>query len=252
MNNISRIATELNLNIHQVEAVVDLLAKGATIPFMARYRKEMTGSLDEVVLAAIRDRHEQLLELDKRKEAILKSIEKQEKLTPALAKAIEEAETMTALEDIYLPYKPKRKTRASIAKEKGLEPLALSLFEQNKLDVEKVAASYINKELGVASEQEALEGARDIMAEWISENQEARKNIREIFWKDGVIEASVIKSKAESEEAQKFKDYFEWKEPIKKTPSHRLLAMRRAEKEGFISLDIAPTEELAIQTLEKQ
>ena len=252
MKNISRIATELNLSIQQVEVVVDMLAEGATIPFMARYRKEMTGSLDEVVLAAIRDRHEQLMELDKRKEAILKSIEKQEKLTPALAKAIDQAETLTELEDIYLPYKPKRKTRASIAKEKGLEPLALSIFEQDKLDLEKLAATYINLELGVATEQEALDGARDIMAEWISENQEARKNIREIFWQDGIIEATVIKSKAETEEAQKFKDYFDWKEPIKKTPSHRLLAMRRAEKEGFISLDISPTEELALQTLEKQ
>ena len=250
--NINRIATELNLSTQQVDVVVDMLAEGATIPFMARYRKEMTGSLDEVVLAVIRDRHEQLVELDKRKEAILKSIEKQEKLTPALAKAIEEAQTLTELEDIYLPYKPKRKTRASLAKEKGLEPLALSIFEQTKLDLGKVAATYVNIELGVASEQEALDGARDIIAEWISENQEARKNIREIFWQDGIIEASVIKSKAETEEAQKFKDYFEWKEPIKKTPSHRLLAMRRAEKEGFISLDIAPTEALAIQTLQKQ
>jgi protein Tex len=156
------------------------------------------------------------------------------------------------LEDIYLPYKPKRKTRASIAKEKGLEPLALSIFEQSKLDLESTASTYINMELGVATSQEALEGARDIIAEWVSENQEARKNIRELFWQDGIIQASVIKSKAENEEAQKFKDYFDWKEPIKKTPSHRLLAMRRAEKEGFIMLDIAPTEELAIQKLEKQ
>ncbi len=250
--NIQRIASELNLKPHQVEVVVELLAEGATIPFMARYRKELTGSLDEVELAAIRDRHEQLVELDKRKEAILKSIEKQEKLTPALAKAIEEAETMAVLEDIYLPFKPKRKTRASIAKEKGLEPLALSIFEQSKLDLESTASTYINIELGVATSQEALEGARDIIAEWVSENQEARKNIRELFWQDGIIQASVIKSKVENEEAQKFKDYFDWKEPIKKTPSHRLLAMRRAEKEGFIMLDIAPTEELAIQKLEKQ
>jgi uncharacterized protein len=250
--NIAKIATELKLTTNQVEAVVNLLTEGATIPFIARYRKEVTGSLDEVVLASIRDRHEQLIELDKRKEAILKSIEKQEKLTPALKKAIEEAETMTELEDIYLPYKPKRKTRASIAKEKGLEPLAVALFEQGKLDLQKLAASYINKELGVTTLDEALDGARDIMAEWISENQEARKNIRELFWQDGIIEAKAIKSKATSEEAQKFKDYFEWSEPIKKTPSHRLLAMRRAENEGFISLDIAPTEELAIQTLERR
>jgi protein Tex len=251
-NNIVKIANELKLSEKQVEAVINLLTEGATIPFIARYRKEVTGSLDEVVLASIRDRHEQLIELDKRKEAILKSIEKQEKLTPALAKAIEEAETMTELEDIYLPYKPKRKTRASIAKEKGLEPLATAIFEQGKIDLQKIASSYINIELGVATETEALDGARDIMAEWVSENQDARKNIRELFWQDGIIEAKVVKSKAASDEAQKFKDYFEWSEPIKKTPSHRLLAMRRAEKEGFITLDIAPTEELAIQSLEKQ
>ena len=245
--NITKIANELKLTTKQVEAVVNLLTEGATIPFIARYRKEVTGSLDEVVLASIRDRHEQLMELDKRKEAILKSIEKQEKLTPALKKAIEEAETMTELEDIYLPYKPKRKTRASIAKEKGLEPLAVAIFEQGKLDLQKLAASYINKELGVTTLEEALDGARDIMAEWVSENPDARKNIRELFWQDGIIEAKVIKSKATTEEAQKFKDYFEWSEPIKKTPSHRLLAMRRAENESFITLDIAPTEELAIQ-----
>ena len=252
MTNLYRIASELKLKESQVQLVIDMLAEGATIPFMARYRKELTGSLDEVVLAAIRDRHEQLVELDKRREAILKSIEKQEKLTPALTKSINEALTLAELEDIYLPYKPKRKTRASIAREKGLEPLALRLFEQEKIDVEQTASSFINTELGVASIQEALDGARDIMAEWVSENPEARKAIRELFWNEGVIQASVIKSKAENEEAQKFKDYFDWKEPIKKTPSHRLLAMRRAEKEGFISLDIAPTEELAIQRLAKQ
>ena len=250
--NIHLIASELNIKTAQVEIVINLLAEGATIPFMARYRKEVTGSLDEVQLAAIRDRHEQLVELDKRKEAILKSIEKQEKLTPALAKAIDEATTLTELEDIYLPYKPKRKTRASIAKEKGLEPLALTIFEQNKIDIEANATTFINSELGVATAQEAMEGARDIIAEWVSENQEARKNVRELFWQDGQIHSTVLKSKVENEDAQKFKDYFDWKEPIKKTPSHRLLAMRRAEKEGFIMLDISPTEELAIQTLEKQ
>lgn len=250
--NIQRIAAELRLTPRQVEVVVNLLAEGATIPFIARYRKELTGSLDEVALASIRDRHEQLAELDSRKEAILKSIEKQERLTPELAKLIEEAETLGELEDIYLPCKPKRKTRASMAKEKGLEPLATLLFEQNKIDIEARAASFVNNDLGVADVTEALEGARDIMAEWINENQEARKRIRELFWQDGLIQATVIKSKAGSDEAQKFKDYFDWKEPIKKTPSHRLLAMRRAEKEGFILLDISPAEELAIQTLESQ
>lgn len=250
--NIVKIAGELKIKPEQVLCVVDLLTEGATIPFIARYRKELTGSLDEVVLASIRDRHEQLVELDKRKEAILKSIEKQEKLTPALAKAIENAETLNELEDIYLPYKPKRKTRASIAKEKGLEPLALTLFEQGKIDLEKTASGFIDLEKGVANIQEALDGARDIIAEWVNENQEARQKVRELFWQEGVIKASVIKSKAENEDAQKFKDYFDWKEPLKKTPSHRLLAMRRAEKEGFITLDIEPEEEQVIQILDKQ
>lgn len=250
--NIARIAAELKLTASQVETVVNLLAEGATIPFMARYRKESTGSLDEVMLTGIRDLHEQLLELDKRKEAVLKSIEKQEKLTPALTKAIEEAETLTEVEDIYLPYKPKRKTRATAAKEKGLEPLALKIFEQGNFNVEELANTFIHSELGVANAQEALDGARDIIAEMVSENQEARKNARDLFWRDGVIHSTVIKSKAESEEAQKFKDYFDWQEPIKKIPSHRLLAMRRAEKEGFIMLDIAPEEDAVIQSLESQ
>lgn len=250
--NILKIAVEVKLKPEQVQCVVELLEGGATIPFIARYRKEMTGSLNEVVLATIRDRHEQLAELDKRKGAILKSIEKQEKLTPALAKAIEQAETLNELEDIYLPYKPKRKARASIAREKGLEPLAITIFEQSKIDLDKNASHYVDAEKGVANVEEALDGARDIIAEWINENQEARQKVRELFWQEGVVQASVIKSKAESDEAQKFKDYFDWKEPIKKAPSHRLLAMRRAEKEGFITLDIEPTEEQVIQTLEKQ
>ncbi len=247
-----KIATELNLKPEQVTCVIELLAGGATIPFIARYRKEVTGSLDEVVLTAIRDRQEQLIEFEKRKEAILKSIEKQERLTPELARLIEQAETLNELEDIYLPYKPKRKTRASVAKEKGLEPLAAVLFEQQENDIDKLSKAFVDTDKGVANEQEALDGARDIIAEWVSENQEARQKVRELFWAEGVIEASVIKSKAESEEAQKFKDYFDWKEPIQKTPSHRLLAMRRAEKEGFITLNIAPEEQLAITSLEKQ
>ncbi|MBX2941923.1 MAG: RNA-binding transcriptional accessory protein [Cyclobacteriaceae bacterium] len=252
MDNISRIASALGLTTNQVKVVVELLDAGSTIPFIARYRKEMTGTLDEVALAAIRDKHEQLVELDKRRDAILKSIEKQQFLTPELEKLIQKAETLTELEDIYLPYKPKRKTRATAAKEKGLEPLATLLFEQGHVDLDKALATYINTELGVANEEDALAGARDIIAEWVSENQEARQNIRELFWKEGVIQASVVKSKAESEEAQKFKDYFDWKESISKTPSHRLLAMRRAEKESFITLDIAPDESQAIQLLERQ
>lgn len=250
--NIQRISRELSLTVRQVETVINLINDGATIPFLARYRKELTGSLDEVVLTSIRDRKEQLTELDNRRETIFKSIEKQGFLTPELTKLIEEAETLTELEDVYLPYKPKRKTRASVAKEKGLEPLATLIFAQNKIDLEQTATGYVNESKGVADTGEALAGARDIIAEWISENQEARKNIRDLFWKDGMIQATVIKSKAESEEAQKFKDYFDWKELVKKTPSHRLLAMRRAEKEGVILLDVSPDEDLALQNLEKQ
>jgi uncharacterized protein len=252
MNNITRMATELSVTTRQIEVVIELLAEGATIPFIARYRKELTGSLDEVQLAAIRDRHEQLMELDKRRESILSSIEKQGKLTTELTGAIVSAATLAELEDIYLPYKPKRKTRASMAKEKGLEPLAMLLWEQTDPQADRQASHYLSTELGVNTPEEALEGARDIIAEWISENQEARKIVRELFWQEGLVQTAVIKSKAESEEAQKFKDYFDWKEPVAKTPSHRLLAMRRGEKEGILTLDILPPEEQALFQLEQK
>jgi len=246
-----QIAREFSLVQKNVDAVASLLEEGATIPFISRYRKEMTGSMDEVMIANIRDRIEQLRELDKRKEAVISSIEKQGKLTPELLSAIAKAETLAEVEDLYLPYKPKRKTRASAAKEKGLEPLAEKIFLQNeKVDVETFAASFIDAEKGVNTLEEALEGARDIMAEWISENQEARKNIRELFWKEGVVESRLLKGK--EEEGQKFKDYFEWTEPVSKTPSHRMLAMRRGEKEGILILDIYPNEETSIVTLERQ
>ena len=251
-NNVNTIASELKLKQQHVKAVIDLLSEGSTIPFIARYRKEMTGSMDEVQLAAIRDRNEQLVALAERKDAVLKSIEKQEKLTPQLAKAIEDATTIAELEDIYLPYKPKRKTRATAAREKGLEPLATTIFEQKEKNVEALAATFIDAEKGVASAQEAIAGASDIIAEWISENQEARQKIRDLFWNQGVIETKVIKSKAESEDAQKFKDYFDWKESVKKAPSHRMLAMRRAENEGFITLNIAPEEDQAHKILTDQ
>ncbi|HMJ68343.1 MAG TPA: Tex family protein [Cyclobacteriaceae bacterium] len=251
-NNDTTIALELKLNHKNVKAVIDLLAEGSTIPFIARYRKELTGGMDEVQLMAIRDRNEQLVALAERKDAILKSIEKQEKLTPELTKAIEAATTLAELEDIYLPYKPKRKTRATAAREKGLEPLAVAIFDQKEKNVDALAATFISAEKGVASAQEAIAGATDIIAEWVSENQEARQKIRDLFWKEGVIETKVIKSKAESEEAQKFKDYFDWKEPVRKVPSHRMLAMRRAENEGFITLDIAPEEVQAHRILTDQ
>jgi uncharacterized protein len=251
-NNAATIASELKLRAQNVKAVLDLLAEGSTIPFIARYRKELTGSMDEVQLAAIRDRNEQLVALAERKDAILKSIEKQEKLTPELASAIKAATTLAELEDIYLPYKPKRKTRATAAREKGLEPLALTIFDQKEKNIDALAATFIDAEKGVASAQEAIAGASDIIAEWISENQEARQKIRDLFWTQGTIETKVIKSKAETEEAQKFKDYFDWKESVRKVPSHRLLAMRRAENEGIITLDIAPEEEQAHKILTDQ
>ncbi|HZX73710.1 MAG TPA: Tex family protein [Cyclobacteriaceae bacterium] len=247
---VDQIAKELAQPFKYVNAVAVLLAEGSTIPFIARYRKEMTGTMDEVMIANIRDRIDQLRELDKRKEAVVSAIEKQGKLTPELMSAIVTAETLAELEDIYLPYKQKRKTRASIAKEKGLEPLAQKLFDQDKFDIEEFSKSFVDSEKGVADVKEALDGARDIMAEWVSENPETRKNIREIFWTEGVVESKVFKGK--ETEGQKFKDYFEWSESISKTPSHRLLAMRRGEKESILSLNIAPPEELALSSMERQ
>jgi protein Tex len=244
------VAKELAVSNKQVEATLELLDGGATVPFISRYRKEATGSLDEVQVAAIRDRIAQLRELDKRRESILKSIKDQGKLTDELEKQINEALTLTELEDIYLPYKPKRKTRASMAKEKGLEPLAVQLFEQQKFDVFAEADKFIDAEKGVNNTEEALAGARDIMAEWVSENKEARVKIRSLFVDKGSITTKVIESK--KEEAQKYKDYFEWSESIKTAPSHRLLAMRRGEKEGFLLLDMLPEEEAAVSILEDQ
>ncbi len=249
-DNISKIAQELGLKESNVGSVVKLLDDGATVPFISRYRKEMTGSMDEVAVAFVRDRITQLRDLDKRREAILKSIENQEKLTPALEKEIQNAETLTELEDIYLPYKPKRKTKASVAKEKGLEPLADLIFKQNEIDLAVEASRYIDEEKDVKSVEEALQGARDIIAEKVNEDQEARKAMRKLFESEAIIISKVIKGK--EEEGQKFKDYFEWEEPVSKIPSHRLLAMRRGEKEMILTLDITPYEDRAIHLLEKQ
>ena len=251
MRHEERIANELNIAPRQVEATVSLLDEGATVPFISRYRKEVTGSLDDLQVAAIRDRIQQLRDLDTRREAILKSIKEQEKLTPELEKKIKAAETMTALEDLYLPYKPKRKTRASVAKEKGLEPLAIKILEQGNFDVMTEASQFINSEKGVDSEDDALQGARDIVAETINEDADTRQKIRELFMKKGTITSKVLKSKEKEADAQKYKDYFEWDEPISKIPSHRLLAIRRGEKEGFLSMNIAPVEEEALHIIEE-
>ncbi|TAF73427.1 MAG: RNA-binding transcriptional accessory protein [Bacteroidetes bacterium] len=244
------IARELSISERQVESTVELLDGGATVPFISRYRKEVTGELDEVQIAAIRDRIEQLRELDKRKDSVLKSITEQGKLTPELEKQVKDAKTMAELEDIYLPYKPKRRTRATIAKEKGLEPLANLIFEQSKLDIYKEAESYISEEKQVASIEEALVGARDIIAEKINEDKDARTKIRKLFMDTALISSKVLSGK--ETEAIKYKDYFDWKEAINKIPSHRLLALRRGEKEGFLMLDIQPEAEVAIEILEKQ
>lgn len=244
------IARELSISERQVESTVELLDGGATVPFISRYRKEVTGELDEVQIAAIRDRIEQLRELDKRKDAVLKSITEQGKLTPELEKQVNDAKTMAELEDIYLPYKPKRRTRATIAKEKGLEPLANLIFEQSKLDIYKEAESYISAEKQVANIEEALAGARDIIAEKINEDKDARTKIRKLFMDTALISSKVLSGK--ETEAIKYKDYFDWKEAINKIPSHRLLALRRGEKEGFLMLDIQPEAEVAIEILEKQ
>jgi uncharacterized protein len=246
---VEKISEEFSLAKAVVAAVAELLAEGSTIPFIARYRKEKTGSMDEVMIANIRDRIDQLQELDKRKEAVISSIEKQGKLTPDLLGLIVSAETIAELEDIYLPFRPKRKTRASVAKEKGLEPLAEKIFSQDQFDIDAFANSFVDEAKGVATLEEALAGARDIIAERISESPETRKKVREIFWSEGTVSSRVIKNK--ETEGQKYKDYFEWSEPISKTPSHRLLAMRRGEKEGILSLDIFPPEEMAVYSMEQ-
>ncbi len=245
------IAKELSIATRQVEATVDLLDGGGTVPFISRYRKEVTGELDEVQITAIRDRIEQLRELDKRREAILKSISDQAKLTPELQKSIEDAKTMSELEDIYLPYKPKRRTRATIAREKGLEPLAMLIMNQPpKSNLQKEAQLYLSDEKQVNSVDEALAGARDIIAEIINEDKDARAKIRKLFMETAIVSSRVLTGK--ETEAQKFKDYFDWKEPIKNIPSHRLLALRRGEKEGFLILNIEPETEAATEILDKQ
>ncbi|WP_113639376.1 Tex family protein [Nubsella zeaxanthinifaciens] len=249
-NHLQHIATSLNINSKQVNATLTLLEEGATVPFISRYRKEITGSLDEVQITAIRDLAQQLKELDKRKEAVLKSILEQGKLTPELEKKIELAETLTILEDIYLPYKQKRKTRASVAREKGLEPLALRIFAQSRIDVEAEATAYIDAEKGVKDIQDALAGARDIVAEIINEDAEARAKMRRYFEQKATYKSVVAKGK--ETEAIKYKDYFEWEESAKNAPSHRVLAMLRGEEEGLLKLDVLPPDEEAIQLLEKQ
>jgi protein Tex len=248
INKNKKIASELSVTEKQVQVTINLLEEGGTVPFIARYRKEMTGSLDEVQVAAIRDRNQQLVELEKRKEAILKSMTEMEKLTPELEKQILEAETMTLLEDIYLPFKPKRKTKASVAREKGLQKLADFIMEQHSSDIESEALKYINDEKGVLTIDDALAGARDILAEFMAEHPEMRGKMRELFLNSGTFHSKLIKGK--ELEGQKYKDYFDWSEAVKTAPSHRVLALRRAEKEIILTLDIEVPEEDAHYLLE--
>jgi uncharacterized protein len=250
INHNNKIAQELSVGSKQVSATIALLDEGATVPFISRYRKEATGSLDEVQVAAIRDRMQQLRDLDKRREAILKSLTDMGKLTPELEKQINAAETMLLLEDIYLPYRPKRKTRATAAREKGLQLLADAVLSQKNFDVELEAGKYIDEEKGVKSIEEALGGARDIIAEYISEQVDTRTKMRQLFTEKGVFESKVAPGKEEA--GIKYKDYFDWTEPVKSAPSHRILAMRRGEKEEILYLDIKPTEEEAIALLERE
>lgn len=241
------ISKELNIPIKQVEAVLDLLADGCTIPFISRYRKEATGGLDEVQIADISDKQDKLIEIDKRKVTILSTIEEQGKLTPELQKRIEETWNSTELEDIYMPYKPKRRTRAQVAREKGLEPLAHFIMAQQSGNVGHQAMQYISKEKGVETEDDAIKGALDILAEEISEDERARNTVRKNFSFDAVISSKVVKGK--EEEGQKFRDYFDFSEKLSRCASHRLLAMRRGEAEGFLKVSISGDDGICMERL---
>jgi uncharacterized protein len=246
---ILQIANELGVRDFQVLNTITLLNEGATVPFIARYRKEMTGSLDEVQIAAIRERYEKINELEKRREVILASVKEQEKLTPELEKLLLGAATMSELEDLYLPYKPKRRTRASIAREKGLEPLAKIIMTQNEADPFRKAKEFINTEKDVKNETEAIAGARDIIAEWVNENQQSRQRIRIQFERTGEILSRPVRGK--ELEGIKYETYYDWAEPVMKAPSHRLLAMFRGENEGFLKVSIEPNEEQAREILNR-
>lgn len=247
---IELVARELNLRAGQVNATAQLLADGGTVPFIARYRKEATGGIDEVAIAAIRDRLEQLEELDRRKASILKSLEERELLTLELRQKVEAAPTMIELEDLYLPYKPKRRTRAMVAREKGLEPLAQAILGSIIKDPVSEAGKYISEEKGVATTDDALAGARDIIAETVSEDADARAEMRLYWAQQAQLESDMVKGK--DVEGAKYSDYFNWGEPVKGAPSHRVLAIFRGEQEGILSVRIAPPAETAIEKLNRR
>ena len=245
---VDRIAAELNVPASKVSATAKLLAEGGTVPFIARYRKEVTGSLDEVAITAVRDRMAQLVELEGRREAIVQSLAERDLLTDPLKAAIAGAVTLSELEDLYAPYRPKRRTRATLAKEAGLEPLADQIFSQQAaVDPLAAAAAFVDVAKNVADVAAALAGARDILAERFSDDATARAKLRDLYWKAGVVRSKVLTGK--ETEGAKFKDYFDWTEPVAKIPSHRLLAIRRGEEEGFLLMRTQPPEEDAIGIL---
>lgn len=248
MTIISLISSALNIKASQIEKTIQLLDSGATIPFISRYRKEVTGGLDEVQIASIKEQNDKLNELVKRKETILKSIEEQEKLTPELKTRIENCWVSSELEDIYLPYKPKRQTRAEIARKKGLEPLAKEIMAQQPINVESKAEPFVKGD--VKNVKDAISGACDIIAEWINEDEYARNSIRNLFEREAVITAKVVKGK--EEEGDKYRDYFDFSEKLAKASSHRILAIRRGESEGILRVSISPDEDAALERLDKR
>ena len=248
--NIRKVALELNIKPEQVTSTMELLDEGATIPFISRYRKEMTGSLDEVQIMNVRDRMEQLRALENRREFILTTIEEQGKMTDELRERITKADNINQLEDLYLPYKPKRKTRATIAREKGLEPLALFLLEQKNGSAKDEAEKFVSVEKEVEDADAALDGARDIIAEMVSEDAQTREALRKLFRESGLVRSRVVAGK--EEEGEKFRDYFNWDEKLMDCPSHRMLAMRRGENEGILMLDVAPDADDALDVLSKR
>jgi uncharacterized protein len=249
MTTVEFIQKQLNISEKSINNTLQLLAEDCTIPFISRYRKDKTGNLDEIQIEQISKISKQFEDIVKRKESILKSIEEQNALTPELQQRIEDSFDIQELEDLYLPFKKRKKTKADTAKEKGLEPLARIIMSQKNNDVQFLASKYLNNE--VSSEEEALQGARDIMAEWINENMYVRKNLRRLFQRKAMVTSKVVKAKKDEEDAQKFSQYFEWEESLSRTPSHRLLAMLRAEAEGFVKTNVGIDKEEAIDFIEK-
>ena len=245
------IATAMNLQEKAVANTLALLDEGCTIPFISRYRKERTGGLDEVQIAGISDRYDKLNEIQKRKETVIKTINDLGKMTPELEKRIDTCWDATELEDIYLPFKPKRRTRAQVAREQGLEPLAQILMLQRERDPEQAAAKQLSIVHCQLSITEAIKGAQDIIAEIVSEDERSRQQLRNAFRRQAFITSKVVKAKADSDEAQKYSDYFDWEEPLKRCSSHRLLAMRRGESEGILRISISPDDEEAVERLKR-